>query len=81
MMEEHVVLSERPEDQLKAVEWALSLIHIQMCIRDRYEVVLAAGDGKLDGDEETMKSYDKVVAAIAQHEKTITCLLYTSRCV
>lgn len=23
MMEEHVVLSERPEDQLKAVEWAL----------------------------------------------------------
>lgn len=22
MMEEHVVLSERPEDQLKAVEWA-----------------------------------------------------------
>ncbi len=22
MMEEHVILSERPEDQLKAVEWA-----------------------------------------------------------
>lgn len=26
----------------------------------------------MDDDEETMKSYDKVVAAIAQHEKTIT---------
>ena len=33
-----------------------------------YEVVLAAGDGKLDDDDETMKSYDKVVAAIAKHE-------------
>ena len=38
----------------------------------KYEIVLAAGDGKLDDDEETMKSYDKVVKAIAEHEKTIT---------
>ena len=37
-----------------------------------YEVVLAAGDGKLDDDEETKKSYDKVVKAIQDHEKTIT---------
>lgn len=37
-----------------------------------YDIVLAAGDGKLDDDDETMKSYDKVVAAIASHEKTIT---------
>lgn len=37
-----------------------------------YEIVLAAGDGRLDDDEETMKSYDKVVKAIAEHEKTIT---------
>ena len=37
-----------------------------------YEIVLAAGDGKLDDDEETMKSYDKVVKAIAEHDKTIT---------
>lgn len=37
-----------------------------------YEIVLAAGDGKLDDDEETMKSYDKVVRTIAEHEKTIT---------
>lgn len=37
-----------------------------------YEIVLAAGDGKLDDNEETMKSYDKVVAAIASHDKTIT---------
>ena len=38
----------------------------------KYDIVLAAGDGKLDDDDETMKSYDKVVAAIASHEKTIT---------
>lgn len=37
-----------------------------------YEIVLAAGDGKLDDAEETMKSYDKVVKAISEHEKTIT---------
>ena len=37
-----------------------------------YEIVLAAGDGKLDDNEETMKSYDKVVAAIASNDKTIT---------
>ena len=28
-----------------------------------YEIVLAAGDGKLDDNDETMKSYDKVVEA------------------
>lgn len=37
-----------------------------------YEVVLAAGDGKLDDSDETMKSYDKVKKAIAQNDKTIT---------
>ncbi len=37
-----------------------------------YEIILAAGDGKIDDDEETMKSYDKVVNAIKKHDKTIT---------
>ena len=37
-----------------------------------YEVVFAAGDGKLDDDEETKKSYDKVVEATKNHDKTIT---------
>ena len=46
-----------------------------------YEVILAAGDGKLDDTDENQKSFDRVKAAIAHHEKTITCLLYTSRCV
>ena len=37
-----------------------------------YEIVLAAGDGKLDDDDENAKSFDKVVKAIAENEKTIT---------
>ncbi len=37
-----------------------------------YEIVLAAGDGRLNEDEEAQKSFDKVKAAIASHEKTIT---------
>ena len=37
-----------------------------------YEIVLAAGDGKLTEEEEAKRSYDKVKEAIATHEKTIT---------
>lgn len=37
-----------------------------------YEIILAAGDGKLNEEEETKKSFDRVVEAIAKHEKTIT---------
>lgn len=37
-----------------------------------YHVVLAAGDGKLDVEEENESSYNKVKAAIAEYDKTIT---------
>lgn len=37
-----------------------------------YEVVLAAGDGRLSEDAETAKAYNKVKDAIAHHAKTIT---------
>ena len=37
-----------------------------------YEVVLAAGDGKLDDNDEAIKAYNKVKAAIKTHDKTIT---------
>lgn len=37
-----------------------------------YEVVLAAGDGRVDDDDENEKSYDKVKYAIENNEKTIT---------
>ena len=69
------------KDELKHTFWLLDRVDSAKALAKKlrehpifqeYEVVLAAGDGKLDDDEETMKSYDKVVAAIAQHEKTIT---------
>lgn len=37
-----------------------------------YEIILAAGDGKLDDEEETKKSFNKVVEAIGKYDKTIT---------
>jgi len=37
-----------------------------------YEIIVAAGDGKIDDEKETRKSYDKVVDAIAKFDKTIT---------
>ena len=37
-----------------------------------YEVVLAAGDGKLDDEDESVKAFDKVRDAIAHHDRTIT---------
>ncbi len=37
-----------------------------------YEIVLAAGDGRLSEDEENEKSYDKVINAIEENDKTIT---------
>ena len=37
-----------------------------------YEVILAAGDGKIDDDDENEKSFNKVRKAIAKHDKTIT---------
>ncbi len=37
-----------------------------------YEIVLAAGDGKLDDDDDNEKAFDRVKRVIAEHEKTIT---------
>ncbi|MBO4445037.1 MAG: DEAD/DEAH box helicase family protein [Bacteroidaceae bacterium] len=37
-----------------------------------YEVVLAAGDGRLDDNTENIKSYNKVKEAIKDHQRTIT---------
>ena len=37
-----------------------------------YEIILAAGDGKLDGEIENAKSFDRVTKAIKAYDKTIT---------
>ena len=37
-----------------------------------YEIVVAAGDGKIDDNAETIKAYNRVKDAIKAHDKTIT---------
>ena len=37
-----------------------------------YEIVVAAGDGKIDDNAETIKAYNRVKEAIRTHDKTIT---------
>lgn len=68
-------------DELKHTFWLLDRVdsakalakklHEHPVFKD-YEIILAAGDGRMDDDEETKKSYDKVVDAISKYDKTIT---------
>ena len=37
-----------------------------------YKVILAAGDGRMDDDEEQQKAFDRVTEAIKKYDKTIT---------
>lgn len=68
-------------DELRHTFWLLDRVESARALAKKlsehpvfkdYEIVLAAGDGKIDDNDETMKSYDKVVEAIKNHEKTIT---------
>ncbi len=68
-------------DELKHTFWILNRVASAKALAKKlklhpvfkdYEIILAAGDGKLDDDEENEKSFDKVVKAIAEHDKTIT---------
>ena len=68
-------------DELKHTFWLLNRVDSAKAMATKlknhpifkdYEIILAAGDGKLDDNEETKKSYDKVVEAIAKYDKTIT---------
>lgn len=68
-------------DELRHTFWLLNRVDSAKALARKlkehpvfkdYEVVLAAGDGKVDDDDENAKSFDKVKKAIAEHEKTIT---------
>ena len=39
---------------------------------ESYEIVVAAGDGKIDDNTETIKAYNRVKEAIRTHDRTIT---------
>lgn len=68
-------------DELKHTFWLLNRVasakalarklEIHPVFKD-YEIILAAGDGKLDDDDENEKSFDRVTKAIKTYEKTIT---------
>ncbi|MBD3879099.1 MAG: DEAD/DEAH box helicase family protein, partial [Quinella sp. 1Q5] len=68
-------------DELRHTFWLLNRVDSARALAEKlkkhstfrdYEIILAAGDGKIDDDDENKKSYDKVVEAIKNHERTIT---------
>ena len=68
-------------DELKHTFWLLNRVASAKALAKKlklhpvfreYEIILAAGDGKLDEDNENEKSFDKVKNAIAENDKTIT---------
>lgn len=73
--------TEELRDELKHTMWLLNRVDSAKALTKKlkehtvfkdYEVVLAAGDGKLDDEKTNKKSYDSVKTAIANHDKTIT---------
>ncbi len=68
-------------DELKHTFWLLNRVDSAKALAKKlqeheifgeYEIVLAAGDGRLREDIEIKKSYNAVRAAIKNHDKTIT---------
>lgn len=68
-------------EELKHTFWLLDRVESAKALASKlenhpvfkdYKVILAAGDGKLNEEDETKKSYDKVVEAIQKYDKTIT---------
>lgn len=68
-------------DELKHTFWILNRVASAKALAKKlklhpvfkdYEIILAAGDGKLDDDDENEKAFDKVTKAISEHDKTIT---------
>lgn len=73
--------TEELRNELKHTFWLLNRVDSAKALAKKlrehevfkdYEIVLAAGDGKIDDQDETKKSFDKVKKAIAENEKTIT---------
>ena len=73
--------TEELRQELKHTFWLLNRVDSAKALAKKlkehpvfksYEIVLVAGDGKLDNDTENKKAFDKVVKAIQENEKTIT---------
>lgn len=68
-------------DELRHTLWMLNRVDSARALARKlkkhpvfsdYEVVLAAGDGRLDDEDETARAFDRVREAIASHDRTIT---------
>lgn len=68
-------------DELRHTLWMLNRVDSAKALAKKlkqhpvfkdYEIVLAAGDGKLNDDEVSAQAFDKVRKAIAEHDYTIT---------
>ena len=68
-------------EELKHTFWLLNRVDSAKALAGKleqhpifkeYKIILAAGDGKLGEEEESKKSFDKVVEAVKRYEKTIT---------
>ncbi len=68
-------------DELKHTFWLLNRVDSAKALAKKlkdhntfkdYEIVIAAGDGRLSEEDEIKNSYDKVREAIDNHDKTIT---------
>lgn len=68
-------------DELKHTFWLLNRVSSAKALAKKlelhpifkdYEIILAAGDGKLDDDDENEKAFDRVTKAIKTYDKTIT---------
>lgn len=73
--------TEELRNELKHTLWLLNRVDSARALAKKlakhplfkeYEIILAAGDGKIDDDKEVAKSYDRVKSAIDKHDKTIT---------
>lgn len=73
--------TEELRQELKHTFWLLNRVDSAKALAKKlethpvfgeYKIILAAGDGRLDDEDDTEKSYDKVVDAIRKYEKTIT---------
>jgi superfamily II DNA or RNA helicase len=68
-------------DELRHTFWMLNRVDSAKALAKKlqkhsvfkeYEIVLAAGDGKLDDEDENTRAFDKVREAIAANDRTIT---------
>ncbi len=80
-LEKYPFSTDELREELKHTLWLLNRVESAKALAKKlkehpvfkdYEIVLAAGDGRLSEEDEAKKSYDKVREAIAEHEKTIT---------